>query len=920
MDNIDIPFQKFELKNGMTVIVHEDHKAPIVAVSIWYHVGSANEPAGKTGFAHLFEHLMFSGSEHHKDVFFKPFELAGVTNQNGTTWFDRTNYFETVPTTALDMALWMESDRMGHLLGAIGQVELDTQRGVVQNEKRQVENQPYGRVWENIQLHAFPANHPYQHTTIGSMADLDAATLDDVKQWFREYYGAANTTLVLAGDITPAIAKEKAQAYFGDIPAGPPITRPAPWFAPRTESTRGTQYDNVPQVRMIREWNVPALGHADAQLLELAAMVLGGGVTSRLYQRLVYRDKLVDSVSVEVQVLALVGMFVLTTGVRHGVDPTRVEAAIADEWAAFLRDGPTEDELVRARMVLRSNFVRGLERVGGFGGKAVILAEGQVYRGDPAAYQGDLARMDAATPAAVLAAARHWIAQGDYTLTVMPVGAEAAPPGDELAQQGLPAMPGKPAAVTAPARRFTMTKSGIDRQQGVPRIDRFPDLSFPVVQRARLKNGIEVVLAERHAIPVTHVKLQFDAGMAADQGRKLGTARMTVSMLNEGTQTLDLVQIAKQQQRLGAQINVSAKLDTCDVGLSALNSGMPAALALLADIVRHPAFRDADLERIRAQSLAGIQQELSNPAKLGFRLLPPLLYGADHAYGIPFSGTGTEVSVRSLTTADLFAFHRDFIRPDNATIFVAGDTTLETILPLLDATFGDWAAPTSPLPTKSLAYVAARELPRLFLVHRADAMQSQIMAGNLVSPVRSPWYLPTQLANAVFGGTFTSRLNMNLREDKRWSYGVGSGISDAIGQGSLMISAPVQTDKTAESVREIFNELKAIGTYRPPTAAEIDKIKTQRVRTLPGSYETAESVLDTLSTNQLYGRPDDYALTTRQRLEAQTMAQVAAAAKEQFSPETFTWLIAGDLLKIEAPVRALGIGEVSVIDAAERGI
>jgi len=282
----DIGYERFVLDNGLTVIVHEDHKAPVVAVSVWYGVGSAYEPDGKTGFAHLFEHLMFSGSEHHKDVFFKPFELAGATDQNGTTWFDRTNYFQTVPTTALDMALWMESDRMGHLLGAIGQDELDTQRGVVKNEKRQNEDQPYGRAWENIQLNAFPANHPYQHTTIGSMDDLDAASLDDVRAWFRTYYGAANTVLVLAGDITPAQAREKVRTYFGDIPAGPPVSRPAAWIAPRRRSSRGVQRDRVPQVRLMRQWNVPGLGHADAPLLALAAWVLGGDVSSRLYQRL----------------------------------------------------------------------------------------------------------------------------------------------------------------------------------------------------------------------------------------------------------------------------------------------------------------------------------------------------------------------------------------------------------------------------------------------------------------------------------------------------------------------------------------------------------------------------------------------------------------------------------------------------------
>src|SRR5574337_1828125 len=372
---IDIPYTRFTLPNGLTVVVSEDHKAPIVAVGVWYHVGSAYEPEGKTGFAHLFEHLMFSGSEHHKDGYFKPFELVGATGMNGTTWLDRTNYFETVPTTALDMALWMESDRMGHLLGAIGQKELDEQRGVVQNEKRQGENQPYGRALEDIQANAFPANHPYHHTTIGSMADLNAASLETVKQWFRDYYGAANTTLVLVGDITPAQAREKAMKYFGDIPAGPRVPRPQAWITPRDTSTRGTMSDNVAQTRIYREWNTPGLDASgnDRLMLDLAAQVLGGSKTSRLYQRLVYQDKLADDVSDDSMTFELVNGTGLQVDVKKGKNKKKVEAAIADEWAKFLKDGPTADELARAKTTYQASTIRGLEQIGGFSGKAVTL-------------------------------------------------------------------------------------------------------------------------------------------------------------------------------------------------------------------------------------------------------------------------------------------------------------------------------------------------------------------------------------------------------------------------------------------------------------------------------------------------------------------------------------------------------------------
>jgi len=914
-DAIDIPFDKFELPNGLTVVVHEDHKAPVVAVSIWYHVGSADEPAGKTGFAHLFEHLMFSGSENHKGTYFQPFELAGATDQNGTTWFDLTNYFETVPTTALDMALWMESDRMGHLLAAIGKTELDTQRGVVQNEKRQDENQPYGRVDENILLNAFPANHPYHHDTIGSMADLDAASLEDVKNWFRGYYGAANTTVVLAGDITPAIAREKLQKYFGDIAAGPPVPRQQAWVAPRSQSTRGTQEDHVAQVRIVREWNVPQLGDADNPLLGLAAHALGGGKTSRLYQRLVYKDKLVDDVSVGVQTFALASQFVVNADVKTGVDPAKVEAAIADEWAKFLKTGPTDDELQRAKVGSRAGFIRGLEKVGGFGGKAVILAQSQVYLGDPAAYKKDLQRTADATPQAVLAAARKWIAKGDYTLTISPAKAGSDLAAQDAAVKGLPDAPGKPAPVLPAAHEYTTVKSDVRRADGVPKVEKFPDLSFPTLQHGKLKNGIEVILAERHTIPVTQIRMQFDAGYAADHGRKLGTASFLGAMLDEGTRELDSTEIARRKERLGAIITSGAGLDYSEAGLNSLNSELTPSLALFADIVRNPAFRAEDLTRVRGQWLANIEQEKTEPVSLALRALPPLLYGGDHPYGIPFTGSGTSASVKALSADDLRAFHRDFIRPDNVKILVAGDTTLAAITAALDTAFGDWKAPASAVPKKAIATVAAQPKPRVFLINRSDSPQTLILAGLLAPSTKAAEYLEINTANGAFGGSFTSRLNMNLREDKHWAYGSGSFMQDAIGQRPLLIYAPVQTDKAADSAAEALREMREVVSSKPLTHAEIDKIKVMRVRALPGSYETTGAVLSALNGIELYARPDDYVQTLKPRIEAQTDASEQAAAQEIYHPDALTWVFVGDLDKIEKPVRALNLGEVQVLDA-----
>jgi predicted Zn-dependent peptidase len=745
------------------------------------------------------------------------------------------------------------------------------------------------------------------------MDDLNAASLATVKQWFRDYYGAANTTLVLVGDITPAQARAKALKYFGDIPAGPRVPRPQPWVAPNTASTHGTMTDNVAQTRIYREWNTPGLDVAgnDRLMLDLAAEVLGGGKTSRLYQRLVYQDQLADDVSVENMAFELASMTLLQVDVKQGVDPAKVEAAVADEWARFLKDGPTADELQRAQTTYQASVIRGLEQIGGFSGKAVTLAEGQVYRGDPGAWKKDYDTTMAATPAAVKAAAEKWLARGDYTLTVAPGKVDAA---DAATIAGRAAIPGRPTDQLTPAGDYTLTPSDVDRRAGVPKVTAFPDLTFPTLQHGRLANGIEVVLAERHAVPVVQIEAMFDAGYAADQGRKLGTSTFTMSMLNEGTKDLDSVEIAKRKQRLGAYVLSGCDLDTCNVALNALTGKLADSMTLYADIVRNPAFRAADVARLRGQRLAGIAQEKTQPTALALRLLPPILYGKGNAYAIPFTGSGTEASVKALTAEDMRAFAADYIRPDNMKILVAGDTTLAAIIPQLERAFGDWQAPAKPVPAKNLAKVGYPAEASVYLVDRPGAQQSVIIAGLVAPSTKAANNLEIGTMTSAFGGTFTSRLNMNLREDKHWAYGAFSFSTNAVGQRPFLMYAPVQTDKTAPSAEEVIGEARAIIGDRPLSAAEIQKIKDNDIRTLPGEYETASAVLDAVENIVKYDRPDDYVQTLKARIEGQKDAAVEAAAKEVIHPDRLTWVIVGDLAKIGAPVRALNLGEVHVID------
>jgi zinc protease len=910
--SVEIPYSEFTLPNGLRVIVHTDRKAPIVAVNLWYHVGSKNEQPGRTGFAHLFEHLMFNGSENHRGEFFEPFELVGTTDQNGTTNQDRTNYFENVPTTALDMALWMESDRMGHLLGAIDQKTLDEQRGVVQNEKRQGENQPYGRRITARMFEAlYPAQHPYHWQTIGSMADLNAATLDDVKTWFKSWYGPNNAVLVLAGDIDASSAKEKVTRYFGDIPATATLKDLATNIPKRDQDTRETIPDRVPQVRIYRAWPVAEYGSRDGNLLTLLSQVLGGSASSRLDARLVHADKLADNVSTYQWASELSGNFFVTADVKQGVDPAKVEAILDEELQRLLREGPTAAELEQAKTALRADFVRGIERIGGFGGKSDVLAECAVYAGKPDCYRDDLAVLMTATPAQVQAAGKKWLGKGSHTIIVQP----SETPASAMPETASAAPATKPAVIPAADPKFKTVKTDIDRSKGVPQTTSFPDLKWPATQTATLSNGMQVVLVERHEVPVVQMNLEFPGGYSADIGKKLGTASFTTSMLDEGAGQYSALALAARKEALGAEIGAGAGLDSVSISLSALTDKLAPSLDLFADVARRPTFDNAEFERVRAQWLAGIEQEKARPQTAAMRVMPPLLYGPGHAYAIPFTGSGTTESIKSLTRDDLVAFHRNWLQPEHARIVIAGDTTLKDIVPQLEARFGDWkSAPDAPqLPAVTTA--ARPKATRVFLINQPGAIQSNIYVGELIPPTGDAGTIDFDFANGVLGGEFSSRLNMNLREDKHWAYGSYSNAGNAKGQRPWMASAAVQSDKTVESVGELKREINAfVSGERPVTEVEVTKIRASNTLSLPGGYETASALLGQVASNLRYGRPQDYILQYKARNEAMTPADAQKAAKT-LDPNALTWVVVGDLAKIEPGIRVLNLGEVQVVDA-----
>ncbi len=880
--NIDIPFERFVLDNGLTVVVHEDRKAPIVAVNVWYHVGSKNEKKGKTGFAHLFEHLMFNGTENYNQDYFKVLERLGATDLNGTTNVDRTNYFQTVPTSALDTVLWMESDRMGHLLGAVDQAKLDEQRGVVQNEKRQGENQPYGLVYSTIVENTYPPGHPYSWSVIGSMEDLNAATLEDVREWFRTYYGPSNATIVLAGDIDVKTAREKVQKFFGSIAPGPPVPKQRAWIAKMEGSRRMTMQDRVPQARLYKIWNVPGANTVDNDVLSLAAAVLGGGRTSRLYRRLVYTDQIATDVAVFASSNEIAGQFTVQATARPGVELSRVERAVDEEVAKFLATGPTAEELRLVKTRYTAAFLRGVERVGGFGGKSDVLARGQVLAGDPGAFRSSLRNRQQAGVAEVKEIAQRWLSDGVFILEVHPFG------------------------------NLKATGKDADRSK-VPDAAQAPPFVLPRTQRATLSNGLKVILAERSTIPVVNFSLLVDAGYAADQLASPGTAQFALSMLDEGTKTRKSLEISEQLEGLGATLSTDSNIDLSSVSLSALKANLDASLEIFADVILNPSFPEQDFRRLQKQTLAGIQREKSQPTSMTMRVLPSLLYGKGHAYSNPMTGSGTEASVAKMTRAMLAKFHETWFKPNNATLIVVGDTRLAEITPKLEKIFQGWKP--GEVPKKNIHAAPQPVKPAVYLIDRPGSVQSVVVAAHLAPPKSDPDDIALETANTILGGMFTSRINMNLREDKHWSYGARTGLIGTRGLRPFMATAPVQGDKTKETMVEIAKEFKQILGDQPPSADELSKAQENRTLRLPGSRETMSQVAGSIRDIVQYGLPDDYYDKYPDLIRALTTQQLAAAARKLIRPSDLVWVIVGDRAKIEAGIRELNYGELHLIDA-----
>lgn len=879
-DDVIIPYEKFHLDNGLTVIVHENRRAPNVTVAVWYRVGAKEEPAGKTGFAHLFEHLMFGGSKHFPGLYLSNLLGVGATDLNGTTNRDRTNYYQTVPTAALDYALFAESDRMGHFYETINQQTLDIQRSVVQNEKRQTEGAPFGLVHERIVQGTYPLGHPYAHTTIGSMQDIQSATLDDVRNWFKTYYSPSNAVLVLAGDIDLATAKRKADEYFGAIPPGPPLLRSRAWVAKMTGVKRETLEDRVSQARVYLVWNTPQVGEQDVASLDLAAQVLGSGTSSRLHRRLVHEQGLVSGIDAGVSAGTIAGQFSITATVKAGVALEAVEQAILDELERFLREGPTAEELERVRTQELTNFIRGLDSVSNV---AAMLASNEVRLQRPDLYRLGLQWVREATCESIRSGAQRWLSDGLYVLQVVPFP------------------------------KLRATGKEMDRSK-IPAVGSRARVVLPELQHETLSNGIRIVLAERHELPLINVGVMLPDGLVNDPIDALGSMRLTARLMTCGSGSRDAFEFSEARRRIGAKLAVNTSFEGSGVGMSTIKGQLDGALELLADLILRPRFEESHVERERERMLERIAQEIATPDSAGARMQPGLMFERGHPYRRPMSGYGVVSHVSRLNRDSVQQFYARWFRPEGAALLVVGDTTMAEIKPKLERYLGQWRAAdwraSSPVPP-----AAAQLSSSLYLIDKPDTPQAIIRAATVLPFMEDDVSLPMKIANLVLGGDFSSRLNINLREDKNWSYGVRTSLGGTYGPRPLYVSAPVQIDKTGQSMLEIQRELRDIVGSRPVTQDELTRVtrtETLRFGSGIGSLGGLQSVIEHLMRKQ---RTPEYWAAHPERLAALNVERVNATLASMFHPDRMVWIVTGDLQQIEPQLRDLDLGSPQIVSS-----
>jgi zinc protease len=895
-----IKFEKYTLKNGLEVILSENHRLPLVAVDLWYHVGPANERAGRTGFAHLFEHMMFEGSQHVGPKMHDRFlEGAGASDINGTTDFDRTNYFETLPSNQLELALWLESDRMGYLLGKLDAERLANQRDVVRNERRQsVENTPYGLVEETLYHQLFPKTHPYFADVMGSHQDIEAARIDDIREFFRQYYTPNNSSLTITGDFDPAQAKAWVEKYFGSIPSGPPVPKITATTPPITAEKRVKVTDQVELPRVYMGWITPPIFQPGDPESDLLAQILGGGKSSRLYKKLVYEKQIAQDVQVQNSNLRLGSVFELQATAKPGVKPEDLEKAINEELEKLRAEGPTQAELDRARNVVETHVITSLERLGGFGGLADRLNQYNQFLHDPGYLPKDLARYDHATTADLKQIADEKLTTSSRVVVYGLSGERVVDDPPRAKEEAKPAS-GANLAGTMPDEPW---------RANPPPAEPPSTLSLPVAASFKLPNGLTVLLAEQHQLPIVSAHLVVLSGSDANPVDKPGVASFTAQMLPEGTEHRSSNQIADDAAQIGSEVRESSASDQSSVSIRTLKPNVDAALNLLSDVALHPKFDPAEIERIRKIRETDILQIQDDPTQLAIGVMLKAVYGPNHPYGYREEGT-IEVN-KIISRDDMVKTWQRGYAPGNSALVLTGDLAQEEARRLAEKYFGDWKAAGERHEPPPISLKTTRAIS---IVDKPGAAQTFVVVAGLGVPRSTPDYVPLEVMNNILGGLFSSRINNNLREEHGYTYGGFSFFMYRRGPGLFVAGGGIRTDATAPAVHEIFKELERIRTG-PPAADELTLSKGSFAHSLAGLFESSEQTANTIGDMFTYDLPPDYYQQLPAKIDAVTPNDVQHMAEKYIHPDTSVVIGAGDRAKIEDSLKKLAIGPVEVRD------
>jgi zinc protease len=897
-----LKYETYTLPNGLKVITHEDHRLPLVAVDLWYHVGPLNEKAGRTGFAHLFEHMMFEGSEHvGEKAHIKYVQGAGATDVNGTTDFDRTNYFETMPANQLELALWLESDRMGFLMEGLDRKLLTNQRDVVRNERRQGEGRPYAAAEEAVAHLLYPKGHPYYGDVIGSHADIEAARIADIRDFHQQFYTPNNASIAVAGDFDAAKLKELLTKYFGPIPAGPKVEPVTVVTPPITSQKRETVTDTVKLPQVTIAWLTPAAYTPGSYDVSAAIFALGGAKASRLDQALVYKSQVAQRVSCYSRPNKLNGTAQCSIVAKPGVKLEDLEATFWSELAKLQAEGPTAEEVEAAKAGDLTQKIAGLQRLGGFGGIADTLDEYNQYTGDPGYLPKDIAATEAVSVASTKAAAVKYLTK-DSAVVVYCV------PGKKV----LDDVPRSPDDTDANVKITNPYTPEFEASQAwrkeVPKAGPPVTVHLPVPETFTLANGLKVYVIPEHSLPILSANFISRAGSENNVSGKEGLASLTAATMGEATTTRDLKTLADDEERLGVRIYVGASMDSAGSGLTVLTDHTHAAFDVFSDVLLHPALKEEDLDRLKKQRLIGIQQETDNVGAIIGRVGPKLLYG-DQPYGA--SGTGTTESVTGLTRDDLTSFYASHYGPADSALVMVGDVTAGEAKRLAEEYFGKWTG-------KAAAEVTLPPAPpapttHVVIVDKPGAPQTALEAFGLGVPANSPDLQTLQVMNYVLGGSFASRINMNLREVHGYTYGANSGYQSYRAGGSFVAGGLVKTDVTGAAATQLMYEIKRFPTA-PPTEEELKEAKEARIQSLPGQFETSGAIAGSIGSIFLYDRPLDYYATLPAKYEAVTAADVQRVATEDVHPDQLIIVAAGDRTKIEPQLKEANLGPVEVRD------